>query len=237
MGRVHLIGGEKGGVGKSVVARLLTQYWIDRAIRFEAFDTDRSHPALLRYYADYAAPLDADRLEDLDRIVESLDDAVEEVIVDLAAQTERSFIRWLESGDVLDLLAQLCHPLWYWYVIDDGKDSVRLLEAMLDRFEDGCRVVCVLNHGRGRDFGLFHEAKLADRIEQRGGCVVSLPELHAGSMLKMDAYDKSFWAAIHNTDERSGPCLTRMERQRARVFIREAHSVFREILNPSVGGD
>jgi hypothetical protein len=233
VGRVHLIGGEKGGVGKSVVSRLLAQYWIDRAIPFRAFDTDRSHPALLRYYSDYSQALDARRMEDLDQIVEALDDSVEEIVVDLAAQTEADFTHWLETGDVIDLLDRLGHPLWYWYVIDDGKDSVRLLSRMLDRFEDDCHIVCVVNRGCGRDFMLFEEAKLADRIQQRGGDVIELPELHAGSMLKMDAYDKSFWAAIHNTDEREGPCLTRMERQRARVFIREAHLRFREILNPS----
>ena len=30
MANIHLIGGEKGGVGKSVVARVLAQYMIDQ---------------------------------------------------------------------------------------------------------------------------------------------------------------------------------------------------------------
>ena len=30
MARIHMIGGEKGGVGKSLVARILAQYFIDR---------------------------------------------------------------------------------------------------------------------------------------------------------------------------------------------------------------
>jgi len=232
VGRVHLIGGEKGGVGKSVVARLLTQYWIDRAISFKAFDTDHSHGALLRYYSADTESLDPRRMEDLDRIVEALDDHTEEIVVDLAAQTEAAFQDWLEAGDVIDLLDRLGHPLWLWYVIDDGKDSVRLLEAMLDRLGNSAHVVCVLNHGRGRNFMLFEEAKLADRIRQQGGDAIALPELHAASMLKMDAYDKSFWAAIHNVDPREGPCLTRMERERAKVFIRTVHERVREVLNP-----
>lgn len=41
MNKIHLIGGEKGGVGKSVVARLLAQYFIDKEIPFVGFDTDR----------------------------------------------------------------------------------------------------------------------------------------------------------------------------------------------------
>ena len=44
---IHLIGGEKGGVGKSMVARLLAQYLIDQSIPFLGFDTDKSHGALI----------------------------------------------------------------------------------------------------------------------------------------------------------------------------------------------
>ena len=57
MSTIHFIGGEKGGVGKSVVARLCAQYCIDRAIPFCAVDADGSHGALLRFYADYARPV------------------------------------------------------------------------------------------------------------------------------------------------------------------------------------
>lgn len=231
MGRVHLVGGEKGGVGKSVVARLLAQYWIDRAVSWIGFDTDRSHGALLRYYSGFTRPLDAHRMQDLDQIVEALDDSVEEIVVDLASQTERPLERWLEAGDVIRLLERLGHPLWFWYVIDDGKDSTRLLSSLLDRIEGSVHVVCVLNHGCGQNFELFEEAKLRQRIEQIGGDVIELPALHDESMLKMDAYDKSFWAAIHNTDPNDGPCLSRMQRERAKVFIRKAHETFRSILN------
>jgi cellulose biosynthesis protein BcsQ len=46
---IHLIGGEKGGVGKSMVARVLAQYYIDREWPFVGFDTDRSHGSLRRF--------------------------------------------------------------------------------------------------------------------------------------------------------------------------------------------
>jgi len=46
MAALHFIGGEKGGVGKSVLARTLAQYHIDRNLPFLGFDTDRSHPTL-----------------------------------------------------------------------------------------------------------------------------------------------------------------------------------------------
>ena len=51
MARLHFIGGEKGGVGKSVVARILAQYFIDRQIPFLGFDT-----SMLLGYQDFCAP-------------------------------------------------------------------------------------------------------------------------------------------------------------------------------------
>jgi len=56
MTRLHFIGGEKGGVGKSVVARILAQYFIDRQIPFIGFDTDKSHGSLVRFYSDFVHP-------------------------------------------------------------------------------------------------------------------------------------------------------------------------------------
>jgi cellulose biosynthesis protein BcsQ len=55
MTTIHFIGGEKGGVGKSVVARLLAQSFVDRSQPFVGFDADRSNAALLRYYSPSAA--------------------------------------------------------------------------------------------------------------------------------------------------------------------------------------
>jgi hypothetical protein len=70
MANIHLIGGEKGGVGKSLVARLLAQYFIDKSIPFIGFDSDRSHGALMRFYAGFASPVLIDSYESLDAIVE-----------------------------------------------------------------------------------------------------------------------------------------------------------------------
>ncbi|MCB2002424.1 MAG: mobilization protein, partial [Rhodoferax sp.] len=61
MASLNFIGGEKGGVGKSVLSRLLAQYFIDRGRPFTGFDTDRSHTSFTRFYADYASPVIVDR--------------------------------------------------------------------------------------------------------------------------------------------------------------------------------
>src|SRR5687768_7698308 len=91
--KIHLIGGEKGGVGKSMVSRLLAQYCIDRQIPFVGFDTDRSHGSLLRFYADYASPALVDSYEALDRVIEgAIEEPGRRVLVDLAAQTHEPLV-------------------------------------------------------------------------------------------------------------------------------------------------
>ncbi|MBT8440642.1 MAG: mobilization protein, partial [Gammaproteobacteria bacterium] len=68
MSRIHFIGGEKGGVGKSVITRLLAQYYIDREVPFRVYDADLSHGAMMRYYADFSAPVDINRFDNADSI-------------------------------------------------------------------------------------------------------------------------------------------------------------------------
>ena len=58
-----IVSSGQGGVGKSVLARLLAQYHIDRGLPFSAFDSDRSHGALLRFYGEFSQPLVLDDFE------------------------------------------------------------------------------------------------------------------------------------------------------------------------------
>ena len=121
MSCIHFIGGEKGGVGKSVVARLLAQSWIDRQVAWTAYDTDRSHGALLRHYAGFAQPLEISRMEDLDALLEAATANDQQVLVDLAAQSEQDLHRWLEAGGVLELARELGVGVVFWHVMDDAR--------------------------------------------------------------------------------------------------------------------
>jgi cellulose biosynthesis protein BcsQ len=146
MNQIHLIGGEKGGVGKSVVARVVAQYLIDKEIPFLGFDTDRSHGSLMRFYADYASPVVVDNYESLDAIVEAaVEFAEKRVLVDLAAQTHEPLVKWMDDSGVLETAEELGVQFHYWHVMDNGKDSVDLLKKLFDRFGNRLNYVIVLN--------------------------------------------------------------------------------------------
>ena len=220
--KIHLIGGEKGGVGKSMVARLLAQYFIDHQMPFVGFDTDRSHGALLRYYAGYASPVVADRYEALDAIIESAaEQPGRRVLVDLAAQTHAPLVRWIDESGVLDLADVNGVSITYWHVMDAGRDSVDLLARLLDQFGPRLHYVLVRNQIRGDDFGQLDKSGEQARALAFGAQVITLKHLHDPVVQKIDAANASFWAARNNT-AKDGPGLGLMERQRLKIWFNHA---------------
>ena len=58
MSTIHFVGGEKGGVGKSVMSRLLAQYFIDHQMNYSGLDADQSQSTMARYYQEFTKTLD-----------------------------------------------------------------------------------------------------------------------------------------------------------------------------------
>jgi len=223
---IHLIGGEKGGVGKSLVSRLLAQHFIDRGVAFTGFDTDRSHGALMRFYAGYASPVLVDRYEALDAIVESaIATPGQRVLVDLAAQTHAPLVQWMDDSGVLELAAEAGVSINYWHVMDAGRDSVDLLERLLDRFGARLSYVLVLNQLRGDDFGQLERSGQLSRALGLGARVIRLKHLQDAVLRKIDATDSSFWAARQASGS-EGPKLGLLERQRLKLWLSSVATEF-----------
>jgi len=223
MNKIHLIGGEKGGVGKSVVARVVAQYLIDKNIPFLGFDTDRSHGSLMRFYTDFASPVVVDSYESLDAIVEAAaEQADKRVLVDLAAQTHEPLVKWMDDSGVLETAEELGVAFSYWHVMDNGKDSVDLLKKLLDRFGTRLNYVIVLNQLRGESFEIFDQSGERERALGLNAQIITLKRLHEPVINKIDAGSTSFWAAKNKSvNEAKG--LGLLERQRVKLWLRSAY--------------
>jgi hypothetical protein len=223
MNKIHLIGGEKGGVGKSVVARVVAQYLIDKNIPFLGFDTDRSHGSLMRFYTDFASPVVVDSYESLDAIVEAAaEQADKRVLVDLAAQTHDPLVKWMDDSGVLETAEELGVAFCYWHVMDNGKDSVDLLKKLLDRFGTRLNYVIVLNQLRGESFEIFDQSGERERALGLNAQIVTLKRLHEPVINKIDAGSTSFWAA-KNKSVTEAKGLGLLERQRVKLWLRSAY--------------
>lgn len=222
---IHFIGGEKGGVGKSLMSRVLAQYFIDKEMPFLGFDTDRSHGALMRFYPAYASPVAVEKIESLDAIVEAaVDQPGRLILVDLAAQTHDPLAGWMEDAGVISLADELGMKIFYWHVMDTGKDSVDLLRRLLDRFGSGLSYVLVRNQVRGADFSTLELSGEQARAIGMGAHVVSVKKLHEHIIQRIDAASSSFWQAKAADKDSTG--LGLMDRQRVKIWLRD---VYREI--------
>ena len=223
MATIHLIGGEKGGVGKSVVARLLAQYMIDHELPFVGFDTDKSHGSLLRFYSDYASPTVIDSYQSLDAIMEVAAEQPEQrILVDLAAQTHQALAKWIDDSGVLELAEELDIKIYYWNVMDSGKDSVDLLNKLLTQFGTKLNYVIVQNQLRDEHFNILEFSGVKERALAFDAKVMTLKRLHAAVMTKIDGNSYSFWAA-KKKDENSLDALGLLERQRVKIWLSHAY--------------
>jgi hypothetical protein len=223
MGTVHFIGGEKGGVGKSLMARLLAQYFIDHGQPFLAFDCDKTHGALLRFYSSYSSPVIVDDYQSLDVLIElAAADPERRILVDLAAQSQQPLARWMADSRLLELAQELSLELVYWHVMDNGFDSVELLRKLLDEFGQKIKLVLVLNQVRGERFELLEASGQRTRAEQWGARTMSLQRLANATMHKIDANSRSFWSALNNGSGTDGT-LGLLEQQRLWVWVKRAY--------------
>jgi len=141
------------------------------------------------------------------------------VLVDLAAQTSAPLHRWIDQADLLELASEEDIPIVFWHVLDDGADGIALLDSLLDRYGDGAAYVVVRNQGRGKNFSAYEASEARAKAEEMGAYQIDLPELHAGSMHKIDHGGISLWAAINNKEAGLGL----MDRQRVKVWIKRAY--------------
>jgi hypothetical protein len=229
MPSLNFIGGEKGGVGKSVVARVLAQYFIDKGQPFTGFDTDRSHTSFTRFYAEYASPVVVDTFEGLDLIVGEFETPnpegqVSSVIVDLAAQTAAPLSRWIRESELIPLMAEMGVTVNFWHVADAGKDTVDLLGRLLNTYGEGPNYIVVKNMGRGTDFSQLDDSAAMARALSLGAQVITMAQLHEASMRKIDRQNASFWASINARD--GVDALGLLERQRVKSWIKGVYASF-----------
>ncbi len=229
MSKIHFIGGEKGGVGKSMTSRLLAQYYIDQNSPFCGFDSDSSHGTFSRFYGEFTSPLTMSDFASLDELVEAVENHPEQdIIVDLAAQTRTELLEWIEESDAIELFNELgCKP-YLWHVMDDGADSLNLLDTLIQAFADAnIQLVVVENFGRGEDFEHLHQSPVLDKAKSIGVHIISLKKLQPSLTRKIDYNNLSFWAAANDSK-----VMSIAERKRVKVWLQNAYNQFDRCLAP-----
>ncbi|MGB1091583.1 MAG: mobilization protein MobD [Oceanobacter sp.] len=226
MSAIHFVGGEKGGVGKSVFSRLLSQYCLDRGLHYAGLDADQSHGTTARYYEEFTRPLCLDQFESTDAIMELALQQEQQVVVDLPAQSQRLLDEWIEENGVIDMCDEMGVDLYYWHLMDDSPDSLQMLDQFLAKYLGRVKLVVVKNEGRG---SVFTEIDALLAKQKEAVSVITLPALHANTMFRINKLGISFWAALNAIPSKEGS-LSLMEKQRTKVWLHKSYGEVDSIL-------
>lgn len=229
MGRVHFVGGEKGGVGKSVLSRLLCQWCAERGVSSFAFDADPAQGKLLAGYGGHAVELASFR--SVDRIMHQALDAECEVVVDLPAHSRAPLSRWLRESDVFGLAEEKGVQLVFWCVTDGGFDSVRSLEQLVRELPAAAEVVVVRNRRWASDFASFEGSELARELRGFGRRSIDLPALEPALMYELEAR-RTNWGQLLAASPSAPDGLGAMARHRFSLWLRRAVAQLESTLVP-----
>lgn len=136
-GNVILVGGSKGGVGKSMVSISLVDYYLERQRPLVLIETDSSNPDVFKIYKQlldgktYAVDLDSKDgwLNMMNIIADNAKDS--DVIINTAA---RSNVGIEQHGSMLnDALEDLNRNLITLWPINRQRDSVQLLQMYMNK--------------------------------------------------------------------------------------------------------
>lgn len=155
-GEFHIILQGKGGVGKSVTARILAEYLKDRHGAIRAFDADgHNHSfASVKALGAEITPLADARIEGdidisaFDAIIEGALEAGGTTIVDVGAGTYRPTIAYAAENGAFEMLSGAGITVHVHTIITGGEardDTVTAFRELCERFGETARIVVWLN--------------------------------------------------------------------------------------------
>ena len=186
---IIVVGGSKGGVGKSLVAMVVVDWLAEgKQQPVVVLDGDNSNPDV----AKVCKALDPEpRLLDLDvrdgwlNLSELCNDHADaHVVVNMGARSLRPLQAY--SGSVLqDIHRHLGRATTMLWVIDDERDSVELLRSYLETVQEAgalpawlrLHVVCNAGQDEHRSFALYEGTDTARQVAQAGGAALRVSML------------------------------------------------------------
>jgi len=176
---IFLIGGGKGGVGKSLMSMAVLDYLYANGQRPFLVETDTSVPDVFKTYAEAVKGdlVNLDEREgwiDLVNLVES--NPASTVVINTGARNQTgisNFGRTLSKA-----LPELRRKLVVLWMIDRKRESLELLADFAEAIPEAeVHVVRNMYLGTEKKFELYNGSKMKTAIEAKGGRSLNLPEL------------------------------------------------------------
>jgi CobQ/CobB/MinD/ParA nucleotide binding domain len=176
---IFLIGGSKGGVGKSLVTMAALDYLQEKGESVLLIESDTSNPDVWKAYKDstHSELLNLDEADGWIQLVNLCDSNLDSIVVINSAA--RNIEGVTKYGEILgSTLGELKRKLVTLWVINRQRDSLELLKEYMDVIPHSVvHVVRNAYFGAEKKFELYNDSKLRTFIEERGGQSLTFPDL------------------------------------------------------------
>lgn len=220
--RVHLFGGDKGGVGKTFVCRTYLEYCQHQGLEFIPVEADRYNPDVANRYHhlpfEYAIFSDDEQQTRADEIVELA--KAKTVIISLPSQVGRPLGHWLD--DAIPTAARYAIEFVYWFVSSGAYESLDLLKQELQRHGRQLPFVLVRNHGVGEAWEIEQVEGLGTLMEDLNVPAIDFPKLPIKERNLLDKHNLPLGQARTSAVFRNRS----MSQDRIEKFLSKAYRAF-----------
>ena len=159
MSKIHLIDGEKGGVGKSFFAKTLIEYFLENGKTYTLIDADQSNPDVYNLYPDGGHQVIFSDVESKYHLTDIIFELAldKSVIVNLPAQVQDKLQGWIERSNIFDICAENNVEICRWFVSNGGYDSIKLFKETLPYYGEKITNIFVKNLGMTDDWTFLKE--------------------------------------------------------------------------------
>lgn len=195
---IVFVGGDKGGVGKSTVARTLLEFYQQQKVDLLVFDGDDTNPTLTRFYKQ-AVRLSTRSAEGFDPLLAKLEGGPAVQLVDLGAGSSIALKQFVDRVGFLDLAQEYGVKVTFVFVLAPTKDSIKLLNVLSEQYGDRIDYVVARNERNEGAWDLWEKSRTrAKVVEELGGIEITIPTLDPWTAEKVDRGDLMWGAALQD---------------------------------------
>jgi hypothetical protein len=203
---VILVGADKGGVGKTTVARALLDYLAENNVMMRAFDTETPRGTLHRFHPDLTSIVDLTSTSDQMRIIDTLGTSQVKVsVLDVRAGGLGRALEALDDIGFLDAAREGELTFILFHVLGSSIASLDEMEEIAPYVEDA-HYYLVKNHVNDTTFfqwdPLTHR-KYFEKVKTTGEIVI--PKLNEYSYEQVEIAGTPFSTYVANEDSDGEP--------------------------------
>ena len=214
---IILVGGDKGGVGKSTVARALVDFLSRNGVRFTGYDGDDTNPTFLRFFPD-AVRIHTKNIKGFEPLINALESDAACHVVDLGAGTSIVLGQFAEQTGFLELVSQYGARVVVLFVLAPGADSIGLLKTLSEQYGEQVAYVVARSNAIPGTWDLWEGSKARKRLlDELGAVEITIPALDAEAFSLVDRHSLK-WSATPEDKRLSLATRSYVRRWLAKVF-------------------